>query len=140
LYFFFINIFIAHPIERVKEIVKKIIQCFVLSESLNDEEDFTWKKNIEDLINNDLYNELLTILNFGFKKGLFARYHLWMMIEEISEIKKISAIEIGGILLPTTVERVNKLVSKKPKIEDINDLKFRIFLFQSLRFYLFFLT
>ena len=103
---------------------------FILKEK---EEIIKKRKEIINFIKGQFYNEIYSILIFGFQSGnlIIGKQYLWDMIEEASNLKIESACDFGGIYLPFCVEKINKITIKKLN-ENIKETKFKNFLFQSL--------
>ena len=122
------DILVSHPLSRLKISIRKLVESFMIKET----DDFEEKKTeIISIINSSLYLELNTLFTYGFKSGFFSKVHLWDLIEEVGELKKISAMDFGGILLPSAIEKVNQIAIERSN-EDIRETKLKLFIFQGL--------
>lgn len=117
------DVLIAHPLSRMKMVCRNVVSAFMIKDESEVEQA---RKTIIGLIKREVHQELWNILNYGFyNRTLFGKYHIWDVIEDATNQKKISAMDFGGILLPPTVDRINNLTQDK-------DIKFKLFIFSSL--------
>jgi hypothetical protein len=122
------EILVSHPLSRLKISIRKLLESFIVKDS----DDASEKKSeIVSIISGNLYLELNTLFTYGFKTGFFTKVHLWDMIEEVAALKLVSAMDFGGILLPSAVEKVNKLAVERSN-EDLRETKLKLFIFQAL--------
>ncbi|EFC49227.1 predicted protein [Naegleria gruberi] len=131
------------PLLQLKQSIKSIVQFFYMKKNdekmdLYDIGDDSKSREIDVLIRKKLCYSLMDIFLKGFKSfSIFKTYHVWNVIEEAARLKKSSAVDIGGIGIPSAVETVNKIVEERlslntKQLSNIEDLKFRIFVCYSL--------
>jgi hypothetical protein len=136
------DVLIASPISRLKGVIRAIVQYFVSNQvktkmNLKLAGDESFMELVESnytlgpLIREKLVNALLTMLNHKFKPGIFVKYHVWQLIQEVALLRKQTAVDLGGIDLPHVVEKINTYYNKI-KTDNMNDAKFVAFVCLSL--------
>ncbi|EFC39332.1 predicted protein [Naegleria gruberi] len=128
------DVLAASPVSRLKGIVRSIVHYFVSNRTetksnleLSGKEDWE-KSNIGELIRKKLVPTVAEIFNHKFKSGFISKYHIWQFIQDVAEQKRISAIDIGGINLPTAIDFVNEAVDNPLDF----DFKFETFICYAL--------
>ncbi|KAL9648042.1 hypothetical protein ABK040_012096 [Willaertia magna] len=125
------NFIILNPILQLKQLIKSILQYFYLNRNNLTNNN----RELDILIKKKLSFTLMDIFLKGFKSfSLFKSLHIWNLFEDASKLKKLSAVDIGGIGIPTAIESVNKIIEELQleQKNSVNDLKFRIFICYAL--------
>jgi hypothetical protein len=130
------DLLVQHPLTTLRDVVKIIVNYFMTNSQavkgdltiLGDE---SKREEIGILVRQKLCPAIVSVLTPGFKVGLFSNVHIWHMIEEAAEIKKASAVDVGGIALPSAVFVVNQVI-EKAKQSVPYDLRFRVFVCHAL--------
>jgi hypothetical protein len=96
------DVLIASPISRLKGVVRSIVQYFVTSQkktkmNLKLAGDEAFMESLQSmlapqdrhitlahLVRDKLVGALLTMLNHKFKPGIFVKYHVWQLIQEVA--------------------------------------------------------
>jgi hypothetical protein len=110
---------IISPLVGLKSAVKNIVQYFVthknhleICNNLGINEPANYSQSFDTLIKSELCNALLSVVYHRFKESTyFSEYSIWQLIEEVAQLRQVSALDIGGLLLPSAVQYINENVS-----------------------------
>jgi hypothetical protein len=103
------DLWLAHPVSRVKMTVKRVIEEFKMSRK---DRDGPWQQRMERIIYWDLTNELECLLAFGTRQ----EWHVWDMVEEVAASRRKTSSDFGGIVLPQLMDETNgKVIEKELK-------------------------
>eukprot|EP01080_Neovahlkampfia_damariscottae_P004364 gene4364-7720_t len=115
----------AHPLLRLKNAIKQIIEQFQTSKK---ERNDIWSIGLSNLIFNNLAFELESIFKFGFVGvNTLSKRSIWDMIQEVAAKRRKTSLDYGGIILPSLMDDSTK------KYQNPND-QFKYFIGLSLKF------
>lgn len=104
----FDDLYLVHIVSRIKENVKSIIEAYKTPKK---ERNDSWNSKLHYYVYTELTNELKALLIFGTYKSI----DLWDLIEQVTELRRKSSVDYGGILLPQLVDEINDDLKEKSK-------------------------